>query len=128
MYQQDNALASKSCLGLQIRLTLIQYSIYIVASGKLNSRYHTTSSPCTGIGRPVGEFFGYQNLVQSMPRLVLAVLKTKGGPTCYVQDNHNVMALECISVAATLSCGVTIITIIRENRKNGEQTEEMERL
>ncbi|GBM10380.1 hypothetical protein AVEN_169669-1 [Araneus ventricosus] len=38
----------------------------------------------------------YQKLVASMPRQVTAVLKAKGGATCYCVGGHNVLALQCI--------------------------------
>ncbi len=39
-----------------------------------------------------------QHLVESVPRRIKAVLKTKGGPTRYYKDVPNKVASECILI------------------------------
>lgn len=74
----------------------------MVPLGEPNSYCQAIPSQCGEIAGPVGvclvpdisDYLSAACEVNAMP--VLAVLRAKGGPTCYEQSCHNVMALECI--------------------------------
>lgn len=51
----------------------------------------------------------FQYLVESMPRTIKAVLKTKGGPTWYLQGVPNKVIVEYIEKALNRICNAYIL-------------------